>query len=192
MNYMKRLPSIFINKKTYIILLLLFISIFWLLNRIKENTEIIFLPDNLFIEHYLKDIESSKKNIFISIFFFKTDDQKGAANEIKSALIRAKDRGVIIYIVMEQAEKDITTDVNKLTGSELEKYGISVKYDSPFNKLHSKMTVIDENIVYIGSHNYTNSALSKNNETSVRIISEKIAREAISYIKNIKTFEPLK
>ncbi|MCA1933572.1 MAG: phospholipase D-like domain-containing protein [Calditerrivibrio sp.] len=189
---MKKLSSILTNKKTYVLLLVLFISIFWLFNLFKANADITFLPDNLFVEHYLKDIESSEKNIFISIFFFKIDDQKGAANEIKSALIRAKNRGVDIYIVMEQAEKDISTDVNKFTGGELEKHGISVRYDSPFNKLHSKMTVIDENIVYIGSHNYTNSALSRNNETSVRIISKKIAKEAINYIKSIKTFELLK
>ncbi|MEF3254096.1 MAG: hypothetical protein K6348_00805 [Deferribacterales bacterium] len=192
MNFIQKL----LNRSTikYILILFIFVTIisFWFNSYVKSSNDIIFLSDYQFIDSIIKDIENSEKNIYIAIFYFKTD-RKNKATELKQSLIRAKDRGVEIYVVMEQSDKDeITNEVNYLTGKDLEKHGIIVRYDSPFRKLHAKLTIIDEKIVYIGSHNYTNAALTNNKETSVRILSTKIAKEAINYIKSIETFEIVK
>jgi len=187
MSYIKRFWNIVANRYTFVFLLLAFTFVFWFYQKSYVSSDIIFLPDEYFSKKMIEDIEFAKKSIFISIYIFKPDD--GDARELKESLIRAANRGVKVYLVMDVAIDDITSEVNKNTGKDLEKHGISVEYDSPLRKLHSKLTVIDEEIVYIGSHNYTNSAFSKNNESSVRIKSKKIAKQTIDYIKNIKTYE---
>lgn len=192
MSSMKKSFSPLKTKSLFLIALLIVVTVFWLVNFFKNSKDVTFLPNNSFINHYIRDIENSRKSIYISIYFFKTDDQKGLANDLKLALLRARERGVQVYMVMDQAGNDITTEANSFTGQDLEKHGIKVRYDSPFVKLHSKLTVIDEKIVYIGSHNYTNSALGSNNETSVRIVSQALAKDAISYITSLKTYDLIK
>lgn len=43
--------------------------------------------------------------------------------------------------------------------------------------IHAKIVVINQKISYIGSHNITTSGLHRNIETSIRIVSEKIAQK---------------
>ncbi|MGB9731371.1 MULTISPECIES: phospholipase D-like domain-containing protein [Calditerrivibrio] len=188
MSFTKKLLSVVLNKGFLIGLVFILTILVWVLKNNQADDGVKFLADDSLIKEMLSDIEFSRESIFISIYMFKTDGT-GDADQLKDALIRAAGRGVKVYVVMDVAKEDITTEANTSTGKELSNHGIMVKYDSPLRKLHSKLMIIDEKIVYIGSHNYTNSAFSKNNETSVRIISDKIAKEAISYIKNIKTYE---
>ncbi|MCX8084104.1 MAG: phospholipase D-like domain-containing protein [Calditerrivibrio sp.] len=187
MNYTKRLLRFVQNKTAFFIATLLFIIVFWFASYYKEH-DIAFLPDETLIRSMVSDVEFSKMSIYIAIYFFKTDND-GYAKELKTALLRAADRGVRVYIVLDVAENDITTDANLVTAKELNHNNIVVKVDSPFRKLHSKIMVIDEEVVYLGSHNYTNSAFSKNNESTLRIKSKKIAKECINYIKGIKAYD---
>ena len=48
-----------------------------------------------------------------------------------------------------------------------------------------KLVIIDDEIVYVGSHNWTESGLSYNSETSVRIVSEEIATIFKDYFNSL-------
>jgi len=48
---------------------------------------------------------------------------------------------------------------------------------------HLKLVVIDNKIVYVGSHNWSESALYYNHETSVRTVSEIIANLFEEYLE---------
>lgn len=50
---------------------------------------------------------------------------------------------------------------------------------------HVKIMVIDGKHVFVGSHNWTESALSYNNEYSVLIHSRQVAEEIIEYFVNL-------
>lgn len=64
--------------------------------------------------------------------------------------------------------------------------GVSVKLDPKAGTTtHAKMVVVDGKYVFIGSHNWTESALTANNEVSVLIVSEEIAREALAYFEGL-------
>lgn len=151
------------------------------------NANITFIPNENYLPSILKDIESAQSRIYIAMFFFKTDGRKNnPSTKIERALMRAASKGINVNIVLEKSgrKKDLSTKVNKNTAKYLKKAGVHVRFDGDKNKLHSKAVVID-NIVYIGSHNYTRSAMSYNHETSVRITSDKLAEEVIQYIKDI-------
>lgn len=146
------------------------------------------LTDKELLPSLTYDISNAKDSIFVAIYMFKTADKKITDTEIlKKALISAAKRGVKIYVVMDDAgKKDITTAANHDTGEELKKAGIKVVYDDQKIRLHAKITVIDGRITYIGSHNYTVSAMNYNREITARIVSDGAAKETIDFIKSVK------
>jgi phosphatidylserine/phosphatidylglycerophosphate/cardiolipin synthase-like enzyme len=62
--------------------------------------------------------------------------------------------------------------------------GVNVKLDNETDTDHLKLVVIDNKIVYVGSRNWSESALYYNHEASVKIVSEEIAQSFIEYLKN--------
>ena len=64
----------------------------------------------------------------------------------------------------------------------LSRSGIEIRFDSLRKTSHAKVVVIDDRYVFLGSHNLTHSALSRNNELSVRIDSPEMARQITSYL----------
>jgi phosphatidylserine/phosphatidylglycerophosphate/cardiolipin synthase-like enzyme len=118
---------------------------------------------------------------------FKTDDKRRNDSElIKQALIRAAERGLHVEAVMDIAKKDdLTTKFNLDTGDELAEAGVIIRYDDVRQRMHAKTMVIDGRITYIGSHNYTHSALKYNDEITARIVSEGTAGETIEFIKSL-------
>jgi phosphatidylserine/phosphatidylglycerophosphate/cardiolipin synthase-like enzyme len=64
-------------------------------------------------------------------------------------------------------------------------HGIAVIFDSPRRRTHTKALVIDRTVVFIGSHNFTRSALQNNHELSVLIISKEVGEETARYIEGL-------
>jgi phosphatidylserine/phosphatidylglycerophosphate/cardiolipin synthase-like enzyme len=62
---------------------------------------------------------------------------------------------------------------------------VKVYFDSPEKTTHTKLIVIDQRLVLLGSHNLTQSALKYNNEISVLINRPELAREARTYMLTI-------
>jgi len=76
-------------------------------------------------------------------------------------------------------------DSNLEAYSYLSANGVNVKLDEESDTDHMKLVIIDDKIVYIGSHNWSESALYYNHETSVKIVSEEIAETFKEYFKGI-------
>ena len=62
---------------------------------------------------------------------------------------------------------------------------MSVFFDSPHKTTHTKLVVIDQRLIFLGSHNFTQSALKYNNEISVLLDSPDIAKNARDYMLKI-------
>jgi len=60
---------------------------------------------------------------------------------------------------------------------------VNVKLDTESNTDHLKLVIIDNRVVYVGSHNWSESALYYNHETSLEIVSEQIAQAFKEYIE---------
>jgi len=177
-------------------ILAIFVSLFVYTNLMAEVTEheaqVSVLTDEELLPVFVNDIGNAKKSIYMAIYMFKTSDFKPGDTEIiKQALLKAARSGVKVYVMMDDSDKkDITGKINRETGEELSKGGIKVVYDAKSKRMHSKVTVIDGRITYIGSHNYTVSAMKYNNEITARIVSDGAAAETAEYIKSIKEGRP--
>jgi len=125
-----------------------------------QNIESIFGDE--FPKKVLPLIESAKSNIKIIVFDWRwyPSDPGCACQLFNNALIRARKRGVIVSVL---TNCDDTLQV-------LRQNGIIAKKPISKRLLHSKMMIIDQKILIIGSHNYTQNAFTSNFEASAILL----------------------
>ena len=153
------------------------------------KSEVMLLGNSDLFDVLLDSIKKAEKSISVSMFVFKTSKySSNRANIIMNALGRAAEKGLDVSLVMEKGRKanDSVTLENKKTAQILIKKGVKVRFDIPEKRTHTKTIVIDDRYVFIGSHNFTHSALKYNNELSVKIDSTAFAGAVLSYINTIK------
>ncbi len=161
----------------------------------KSNThdaKVTFLGDNEYLTEIVKDIYSAKKSVYCGNYMFKLDEELIGTpkNEpvalIAHALVKAKENGVDVKLLLDIEKKtDRLSKYNTKTADILNKHNIEIYFDSSKKRFHPKMCVIDNDIVYIGSHNFTYSAMRRNNEVSVKIVSKDIATDSINYLNSV-------
>ncbi len=154
----------------------------------ESGCPVIVLKNNDFFPALLKAIDEARDEIFISIFSFRAGVHKRSyPDRILAHLGRAVKRGVNVKVVLENTGKtsDQLSAQNRKTKKLLEEQGVVVYLDSPKKTTHTKLIVIDQRLVILGSHNWTQSALKYNNEISLLVESQELAREARDYILTI-------
>ncbi|MDP8214290.1 MAG: phospholipase D-like domain-containing protein [Candidatus Euphemobacter frigidus] len=67
----------------------------------------------------------------------------------------------------------------------LNKEGIEVEYDYPKVRTHDKLVVVDCKYTVVGAHNWTEAALTEQNESSILIKSEAIAKDFLKHFYQI-------
>jgi len=133
----------------------------------------------------LTGLREARSSIIVSCYLFKiTKFPANMPRRVADELIRARQRGVDVTVILEQSrdESDFLNRENRATAALLTPSGIKVRFDSLRKTSHAKVVVIDDRFVFLGSHNLTHSALSRNNEISVRINSPEMAREIKTYL----------
>lgn len=150
--------------------------------------EIKILADSTYYDTLLNFISYAEERIDIALFVFKTTSSpKNKPSLLIKALAQAKKRGVDVTVLLEHSDYDETLNKeNEATAKLLRKRGIKVRFDSPKATTHSKIVIIDSRFCFVGSHNFTHSALEYNNELSLLIDSTLLAQELQRYIKAIK------
>jgi len=146
-------------------------------------------------KEYFPEVERAIQEAETSIYLIMYGIQPpGRTNDpvekLLDELIEAKRRGVEVNVILETSGEEewgeYVTDVNKETKKLLERKGIRVSLDDPREVTHCKVLVIDEYIVIVGSHNWTYSAMLRNNESSILVKSRDVARKYISYFYSIR------
>lgn len=149
---------------------------------------VIALKNNDFFPTLLKAIDEAREEIFISMFSFRAGVHKRSyPDRVLAHLGRAAQRGVMVKVILEDTGKksDELTLQNRRTKKLLEDQGIFVYVDSPKKTTHTKLVVIDQRLVILGSHNLTQSALKYNNEISLLVENHELAREIREYMLSI-------
>ena len=109
-------------------------------------------------------IDGASRSVHVMMYSFTSD-------EIAEALIRAKNRGVDVKVVMESQQAGIR-------GSEYRRLldaGIDVRLDGNPSLMHHKVVIIDGLIVITGSYNWSRAAEQDNDENLIVIRSPSIA-----------------
>jgi phosphatidylserine/phosphatidylglycerophosphate/cardiolipin synthase-like enzyme len=104
----------------------------------------------------LQVINSAQKEIRMAAYTF-------TSRPIADALLRAKRRGVSVFVVLDEPKKSAKPfiipflDKNKIPYRLCNKYGI----------MHNKFLVVDKMLVQTGSYNYTKAAATANAENII-------------------------
>jgi phosphatidylserine/phosphatidylglycerophosphate/cardiolipin synthase-like enzyme len=154
----------------------------------QSGCQAILLTNEDYLPGLLKAIDEAQSEIFMSIFSFKAGVHKNSyPDRILGHLAKAVKRGVDVKVILETTGRlnDELNAQNRQTGKLLEEKGVKVYFDSPRTTTHTKLIVIDERVVILGSHNLTQSALKYNNEISVMLSRPDLAKRARNYMLTI-------
>ena len=152
------------------------------LSALKKAPYVEVLNDANYTKRVLPLISKANESVLVIMYVAKydPDDPADPANDILEALVNASERGVSVRVILEG---DVST--NNETARFLSSHGVDVRYDPDGITTHSKLVVIDGEFVVLGSHNWTESALAYNHETSILLKSEKIADVYESYFESL-------
>ncbi len=127
--------------------------------------EVYFSPNGGCKERLIYWINRANTSIHVLIYSF-------TLNDVRDALISAKNRGVDVRIVFEKE------GVEQEKGNEyfdLRNAGVQVRNDTNPALMHDKIAVIDESIVITGSYNWSKEAETRNNENMIILRNSDIA-----------------
>ena len=151
------------------------------------------LNNEEYIKSFVSDTAKAEKSITCALFMYKIDNYNLDNLEepvplLTSALVNAAKRNINVTIIFEKSnyKDDLSNKYNEVTAKYLSKNGIKVLFDNESRKLHAKLCLIDDNIIYTGSHNFTYSAMKRNSESSVRIVSANEAEKVQEYFSKIQ------
>lgn len=131
-----------------------------------QSVEVYFSPDGGVTDAIVSVIEKAKKTIHVQAYSF-------TSAPIAKALVEAHKRGVTVSVILDKSQK-----TEKYSSADfLSHAGISVSIDSKHAIAHSKIIIVDEEIVITGSFNFTKSAEERNSENLVIIRDENLAQE---------------
>ncbi len=142
-------------------------------------------------------LKNAKKSISMAMYFVNFDPyvKKSPINELVEELVNAHKRGVKVRVILDQnisftewenrGGKWQREPKNDSLFVYLKKQGIEVYYDNLFVVTHSKAIVIDEEIVIVGSANWTESSLRRNWEASCLIRSKELAKQFLQDFSRI-------
>lgn len=127
--------------------------------------QVYFCPEDACADKLINSINTAKTSVDVAIYSFTLD-------EIADSLISAKNRGVAVRVLFDasQAQSQYSEDERLLEN------GVEVKLlDKSRGIMHNKFTIIDSEIVFTGSFNYSQNADRFNDENLVKIESKEIA-----------------
>ncbi len=153
-----------------------------------QEPRVTFLPNEAYFDALIPHLTQAKQEIVLSMFLFAPGDhENNRANQVREALIEAVKRGVRVRVFLDVSDDDdFSTEANRGVAKDLRRHGVTVQFDSPERTTHTKLVIIDQRFVLLGSHNFTHSALRHNNEASVLIESPKLAQQALAYLQRIE------
>ena len=133
-------------------------------------------------------IREARKSITCCYYLFKVGTgRNNLPHRIAEELVAARRRGVEVTVILENQGKrrDRLDAGNHATANFLVSGGVKVFFDSPNVTTHTKVVVIDDRYVFLGSHNLSQGALTRNNELSLLVDSPELAAEVLARLKQL-------
>lgn len=146
------------------------------------KTKVLLIRNDEFYKLLPKLIIQAKNKIRISTFFMKltSADSLFSTKRILDILISQKhNNGIDVQVLIDKShksEKYSSSIVNKEAYLYLKEQGIDIKNFRNKRRHHSKLVLIDDDIVIIGSHNFTSNSFGFLDEVSVLLRSEELNR----------------
>ena len=147
--------------------------------------EIHVLPDRDYYQSIINDLQNANETILVAMYsmIYDPDDSFDWGNNLIRELVYADERGINVSVVIEYRTYWDYMDQNLEAYNYLLTNNVNVQLDYETTTDHMKLVIIDDKIVYVGSHNWSESALYYNYETSVKIVSKDIAEIFKEYLE---------
>jgi len=152
-----------------------------------SNTRLLLNRD--YFPEVKKIINDSNRSIRMIMFeaSYYEKFKNSPSNQLIDALIMAKKRGVDVEVILDIRQKNDRSTIRNLeTGKKLTNAGVKVIFDTEQVTTHSKLLIVDEKIVIIGSTNWTYNALTSNHESSIVFESRETAAKLLGFFEKIK------
>jgi len=148
------------------------------------NARTKYISDENYLPTLLRLIKTTQQSILIAMYVFSEQKRYAKSQEaIINALELAVKRGVYVRLILElpHSHNDRLSRQHPNRAEQLREKGIDVRLDLPKVPLHAKMAVFDLSKVIIGSHNWSEGALTgkKVAESSALLILDKQSPELI-------------
>jgi phosphatidylserine/phosphatidylglycerophosphate/cardiolipin synthase-like enzyme len=128
--------------------------------------------------------ESIDVILYQSRFYFHYPVSK--SNTLLTDLIDAQERGVRVRAVIEQADWNVdNSEENRDVWNVLRQGNIDLYFDPVGVTSHTKLAIIDDRYVVVGSTNWSHYALDINNEANIVVDSEEAAERFREYFEDL-------
>jgi phosphatidylserine/phosphatidylglycerophosphate/cardiolipin synthase-like enzyme len=149
-----------------------------------------------------RELAKAKKSITVCmyLFTFRPNQSTSRVFQLADSLKKAHDAGVRVEVILDQninftegedRASDLSEGKNAPAYTFLKAQGIPVFYDDSSTYTHSKAVVIDEETVIAGSTNWSESALTRNQEINFLIRSKEVARDVLATLQAIPRQNPM-
>lgn len=139
------------------------------------------LKENYFLPELLKSLEQASSQILASVYFCKYVRRRATdpARKVINKLIEKSKAGIDVKIIFHigMVKRQIP-GWNLFISQDLRNEGVQTKLWKLKRILHSKLFVIDKKVVFIGSHNLSNTSLTESAELSMKYQGEEIGLKA--------------
>ena len=134
-------------------------------------------------------IASARQRVWVMQYVVRLDD--GPVLALLEALAAAKARGVDVRVVLDRGLLYGTTDPdlkNDRAAEWLQAHGVEVVWDEVANTSHAKLVLVDDDVVLIGSHNWTRAALTGNREVSMALHGPQEIAAIAQFFRNVSSW----
>lgn len=161
-----------------------------------------YIPPRDYASVVGKELQKAKSSITVCLYLFNLRPQQHGSPvlQLAESLRKAHQTGVRVEVILDQniPFTDLRSEEGALFPDEknatavrfLRAQGIPVFLDSAAVYTHSKVVVIDEETVILGSSNWTDTALNRNFESNVLIRSKTLAQKLLAEFRAIPRVEP--
>ena len=122
-----------------------------------------YLPDDQYFPALMDMIRAARQSILVAMFVFpELKPNESLKAQLVKALADAAGRGVYVYLLlhMPPGEGEQLARAHEDWAEQLRARGIDVRLHVPSVPLHAKLVVVDLAKILIGSHNWSEGALS--------------------------------
>lgn len=165
-----------------------------LVNRLEEqgSTDIggvVVIDDTEYISFISQLIVSARRRIRIIMFFMKfEDEEKYPTDPLFAGLKAARERGVDIKVILDRDAKGEVFGsrvINEEAFRFFKDHDIDVTYDFEEELTHTKLVLVDDRHLVVGSHNWTAGSFFAYDDKSVYIESVQAAAETERYFQRL-------
>ena len=150
------------------------------------DCQALLLPNQDYYPYLRDHFKKAQSSIIGTIYLVKVSNYPdNEPSELLRELIAASKRNVKVEILLENSDDKDSIVSNQQAADMLKKAGVQVRLDSARVATHAKTFVIDGRYCFLGSHNFTHAAMSRNAELSIFVDSTEMGKKITDFIRQI-------